>query len=76
MKPHIILNTNTAIMQKLMRTVRKLEAEWRKVLWESMSEGAKEDRSINGRDWAAGFKHVTAYSPLKGILKLMKHLFT
>jgi hypothetical protein len=45
-----------------MRTARMLEAEWRQVLWGSMSMGAKEDEASTGRVWAAGFRHVTARS--------------
>jgi hypothetical protein len=52
-----------------------LEAEWRQVLQESMSMGAKEDDSSSGRVWAAGFHHVMASSCLAGILKLMNSLF-
>jgi hypothetical protein len=37
------LNTNTAIMQQLMRTVRPLEAEWRQVPRGNVITGAKED---------------------------------
>jgi hypothetical protein len=58
-----------------MRTVRTLEAEWRQVMWGGMCTGAKEDESITGRVWAAGFHHVTARSRLAGVLKLMNHLF-
>jgi hypothetical protein len=32
---------------------------------------AKEDESITGRVWLAGFHHVTARSRLAGVLKLM-----
>jgi hypothetical protein len=38
-----------------MQTARTLEAEWRRVLWESVGTGAKEDESSTGRVWAAGF---------------------
>jgi hypothetical protein len=69
------LNTNTAITRQLMRTAGTLEAEWRHVLWGSVSTGAKEDESSTGRVWVAGFHHVTARSPLAGVLKLMKRLF-
>jgi hypothetical protein len=31
-----------------------LEAEWRQVLWGSVSTGAKEDKSSTGRVWVAG----------------------
>jgi hypothetical protein len=58
-----------------MRTVRTLEAEWRQVLWGSLSTGAKEDESSTGRVWAAGFHHVTARSRLARILKLLNCLF-
>jgi hypothetical protein len=63
------------IMQQLMRTARTLEAEWRQVLWGSLSMGAKEDESITGHVWAAGFHHVMACSRLAHILKLMNPLF-
>jgi hypothetical protein len=56
----VLLNTNTAITRQLMRTPRTIEAEWRHVLWGSVSMGAKEDESITGPGWAAGFHHVTA----------------
>jgi hypothetical protein len=69
------LNTNTATTQQLMQTVIMLEAEWREVLWGSMSMRAKEDESNTGRIWAAGFHHVTACSCLVGILKLTNCLF-
>jgi hypothetical protein len=49
------LNTNTVMMQQLMRTARMLEAEWRQVLWGSMSTGAKEDESSTGRIWLLDF---------------------
>jgi hypothetical protein len=51
-----------------------LEAEWRQVLWGSVSTGAKEDESIIGRIWAAGLHHVIAHSCLACILKLMNCL--
>jgi hypothetical protein len=41
-----------------------LEAEWRQVLQGSVIMGAKEDESITGRIWAAGFCHVMACSRL------------
>jgi hypothetical protein len=43
-----------------MRTARTLETEWRQVLRESVSTGAKEDESSTKRAWAAGFHHVMA----------------
>jgi hypothetical protein len=52
-----------------------LEAEWRQVLWGSVSTGAKEDESSTGRIWAAGFHHVTARSRLVGTLNLTNCLF-
>jgi hypothetical protein len=58
-----------------MQTARMLEAEWRQVLWGSMSMGAKEDESSTGHVWAAGFHRVTARSHLARILRLMNHLF-
>jgi hypothetical protein len=69
------LNTNIAITQQLIQTARTLEVEWRQVLQESMSTGAKKDESSTGRVWAAGFHHVTAHSHLAGVLRLMNHLF-
>jgi hypothetical protein len=39
------LNTNTAITPQLMQTARRLEAEWRHVLWGSVGMGTKEDES-------------------------------
>jgi hypothetical protein len=47
-----------------MRTARMLEAEWRQILWGSVSTGAKEDESNTGHVWAAGFHHVTSGSRL------------
>jgi hypothetical protein len=41
----------------------------------SMSTGAKEDESITGRVWVAGFHNVTARSLLARVLKLMNPLF-
>jgi head-tail adaptor len=41
-------------------------AEWRQVLRESVSSGAKKNESITGRVWVAGFHHVTAGSRLAG----------
>jgi hypothetical protein len=58
-----------------MRTARMLEAESRQVLWGSVSKGAKEGESRNGRVWAAGFHHVTARSRLAVVLKLTNRLF-
>jgi hypothetical protein len=40
-----------------MRAARTLEAEWRQVLWGSVSTGAKEDELSTGRVWAAGFHY-------------------
>jgi hypothetical protein len=57
-----------------MRIARTLEAEWRQVLLESVSTGAKEDESSTRHVWAAGFHHVTARSCLARILKLMDSL--
>jgi hypothetical protein len=62
-------------MRELIQTARTLEAEWRQVLRESVSTGAKEDESGTGRVWASGFRHVTARSRLAGVLKLTKRLF-
>jgi hypothetical protein len=64
------LNTNIAITWQLMRTARKIEAEWRHVLGGNVSTGAKEDKSSTGRTRAAGFHHVTARSRLARVLKL------
>jgi hypothetical protein len=58
-----------------MRTVRTLEAEWRKVLQGSRGTVAKEDESSTEHVWGAGFHHVTARSRLAQILKLMNSLF-
>jgi hypothetical protein len=55
-RPH----TNTAITWQLMRTARKLEAEWRQVLRGSVGMGAKEDEPPTGHVRAAGFHYVTA----------------
>jgi hypothetical protein len=41
----------------------------------SVSTGAKEYESSNGRVWAAGFHHVTDPSRLARVLKLMNRLF-
>jgi hypothetical protein len=54
-----------------MPTARTLEAEWKQVLCESMSAGAKEDESSTGRVYAAGFNLVTARSSLARVLKFM-----
>jgi hypothetical protein len=40
-----------------------------------VNTGAKEDESSTGRIWAVGFHHVTANSPLAGVLKHMKEQF-
>jgi hypothetical protein len=69
------LNTNTAITRQLLRTTRMLEAEWRQILWVSVSMGAKEDDSSTGRNWAVGFYNVTARSCFAGVLKLTNSLF-
>jgi hypothetical protein len=61
------MNANTAITRQLMRTLRTLVAEWRKILWGRVSTGAKEDESIIGRVLAAGFCHVSARSRLAGV---------
>jgi hypothetical protein len=37
---------------------------------ESVSSGAKGDKSSTGRVWAAGFHHGTDRSRLEGVLKL------
>jgi hypothetical protein len=58
-----------------MRTARKLEAEWRQVLWGRVSTGPEEDESSIGRVKAAGFHHVTARSCLARVLKVMNCLF-
>jgi hypothetical protein len=58
-----------------MGTVRTLEAEWRHVLWGSVSTGAKEDESITRHVWAAEVYHVTARSRLASVLKLINCLF-
>jgi hypothetical protein len=58
-----------------MRTARTLEAEWRQVVWGSVSTGANEDESSTGRVWAAGFNHVTARYLLARVLKIMNRLF-
>jgi hypothetical protein len=58
-----------------MRTVGMLEAEWRQVLWGSVSMGAKEDESSTGCIWAAGFHHFMARSCLALVWKLMNCLW-
>jgi hypothetical protein len=58
-----------------MGTVRTLEAEWRQVLRVGVSTGAKEDESITGRVWAAGFHNVMARSRLARVLKHMIRIF-
>jgi hypothetical protein len=58
-----------------MRTARMLEAEWRQVVWGSVSMGAKEDESRTEHVWAAGFHHVTAHSRLARVLKVINRLF-
>jgi hypothetical protein len=58
-----------------MQTASMLEAEWRQVLLESLSTGAKEDESSTGDVSAAGFHHVKACSCSARILKFMNHLF-
>jgi hypothetical protein len=47
-----------------MQTARTLEAEWRQVLWGSMSMGAKEDESSTRCIWTPGFHHVKVRSHL------------
>jgi hypothetical protein len=54
-------------MQQLLRTARMLEAEWKQVLWGSVSVGAEEDESSTWCIWAAGFHHVTACSRLASV---------
>jgi hypothetical protein len=56
-----------------MPTARTLEAEWRQVLPESASTGAKEEESGIWRVWAARFHHVMARSRLASVLKLNEH---
>jgi hypothetical protein len=58
-----------------MRTARTLEEEWRQVLRERVSTGAKEDESSTGRVWAAEFYHVNARSRCERVLKLTNRLF-
>jgi hypothetical protein len=52
-----------------------IDAEWRQVLWGSVSMGAKEDESSTVHILAAGFHHVTAHPCLVHVLLLMNHLF-
>jgi hypothetical protein len=47
-----------------MPAVRTLEAELREVLRGSVGTGTKEEETVTGRIWAAGFHHVTARSSL------------
>jgi hypothetical protein len=54
--------------------MRKLEAEWRKVLRGNVGTGTKEDESSTGRVWAAGFHDGMAHSCLARVLKIMGHL--
>jgi hypothetical protein len=58
-----------------MRTARKLEAEWRKVLLRRLGTGTKEDEPSTGCVEAAEFHLVTACSRLGRILKLTDILF-
>jgi hypothetical protein len=58
-----------------MRTARTLEAEWRKILRESVSTGIKEDETSTRHVWAARIHYVTARSRLARVLKLMNRLF-
>jgi hypothetical protein len=69
------LNTNSAITQQLMQTVKTLEAEWRQVLRGSVGKGTKEGESSTGCVWTAVFHHLKAHFRLACILKLMYHLF-
>jgi hypothetical protein len=46
-----------------------------KFLRGSVRTGIKEDKSSNGRVWAARFHHVTDRSRLARVLKLMNRLF-
>jgi hypothetical protein len=59
-----------------MGTARRLEAEWRQVLSESVSAGVTDDESNTGRIWATGFHHFTGRSRLEGVFKLMKRFET
>jgi hypothetical protein len=47
-----------------MRPARKIEPEWRQILWGGVSKGAKKDELSTGHVWTAGFHHVTARSRL------------
>jgi hypothetical protein len=58
-----------------MRTVTTLEAEWRQILWGSLSTVAKAGESSTGQVWAVGFHHVMAHSHLARVLKVMNCLF-
>jgi hypothetical protein len=58
-----------------MQRARMLEAEWRQVLQGSVSTRPKEDESITGHVWAAGFHHVTVSSRVVRVLKLTNRLF-
>jgi hypothetical protein len=58
-----------------MQTARILEAEWRQVLWGSVSTGAKEDNSSTGHIWAVGFHDVMARSCMVRVLKLINRSF-
>jgi hypothetical protein len=57
-----------------MPTARTQEAEWRQVLQESVSMGAREDESSTRRVRVAGFHHLTARS-LGGRFETYKPLF-
>jgi hypothetical protein len=69
------LNTDTVITRELMRTAKKLGAEWWQVLRGSVGKGTKKDKSRTERVWAAGIHHVNARSSLALVLKLMSRLF-
>jgi hypothetical protein len=62
-------------VRQLMRTARMLEAEWRQVVYGSLSRGAKEDASITGSVWAAEFYHDMARSHLVHVLKFTNSFF-
>jgi hypothetical protein len=55
--------------------MRTVEAEWKQVVWGSLSTGEKEGESSTGRVWAAGFHHVTARSRLAHFLELNEPLY-
>jgi hypothetical protein len=55
-------------MQQLMWTARTLEAEWRQVLWRSVSMRAKEDESSN--------RHKVQFLPGAEALSFPQHLET